>query len=89
MINYRIIRHQWMGAYINDSMYYYTIEKRQITIISVLKKLLFINKDWADWTPIKDKKEPIHFQELMDAENCFLRLINGESIGNWKETIII
>ena len=88
-MRHRIIKHQWMGAYINDSMYYYTIEKRQITIISILKRLIFINYDWADWTPIKDKKEPIHFQELIDAENCFLRLISGEPIGNWKETIIL
>jgi hypothetical protein len=88
-MKHRIIKHQWMGAYINDSMHYYTIEKRQINIISIFKRLIFINKDWADCTPIKDKREPIHFQELMDAENCFLRLISGESIGNWKETIIL
>jgi hypothetical protein len=87
-MNYRIIKHQWQGAYISDYMYYYTIEHRQINFISVLKRLIFINKEWHEWNPVKDKREAIHFQHLQDARLCLMRLISGDSIGDWKETIV-
>ena len=87
-MRHRIIKHCWQGAYITDNMNYYTIERKQITIISALKKLLFINKYWYDWVPLKDKKEPIHFNTYMDAYHCFIRVISGEPIGDWKEIIV-
>lgn len=87
-INHRIVKHCWQGAYITDNMNYYTIEERKVTIISCLKKVFFVNKEWHEWLPIKDKKEPIHFNAYMDAYHCFLRLISGEPVGDWKEEIV-
>jgi hypothetical protein len=87
-MRYRIVKHYWDGTYITDNMKYYTIQKRKVNIISVLKRLLFINDKWYEWVPIKDKKEPIHFNTHMDAYHCLLRVMSGEPVGDWKEEII-
>jgi len=87
-MKYRIIKHCWQGAYITDDMNYFTIEVKKITIISAIKKLLFINKNWHGWYPIKDSNKPIRFQSYMDAYHCILRIVSGDSVGTWKETIV-
>jgi hypothetical protein len=87
-MKHRIVKHQWSGAYISDNMNYYTIEKQMVNAISIFKRLLLINNTWYDWVPLKDKKEPIHFNTYMDAYHCFIRVISGEPIGDWKEEIV-
>lgn len=88
-MKHRIVKHCWQGAYITDDMNYYTIENKRVTIISLIKKILFVNKDWYEWTALKDKKEPIRFNSYMDAYHCFLRVISGDNIGDWKEEIVL
>lgn len=87
-MKHRIVKHQWSGAYITDNMNYYTIEMKSVNIMSILKRLFFVNSTWHDWIPLKDKREPIHFNTYMDAYHCFLRVISGEPVGNWKEEIV-
>ena len=87
-MKYRIVKHSWHGAYIADNMYYYTIEERRFTIISALKRLFFVDNVWYEWLPIKDKKEPIHFNHYMDAYHCLLRLMSGDLVGDWKEEVV-
>jgi|GEM_PF-3688428 len=87
-MKYRIVKHSWNGAYITDNMNYYTIEERKFSIISALRRVFLVDNSWDEWVPIKDKKEPIHFNAYMDAYHCFLRLISGEPVGDWKEEII-
>ena len=87
-IKHRIVKHCWQGAYITDDMSYYTVEVRRVTIISLLKRLCFISNEWYDWFPIKDKREPIHFGSYIDAYHCFLRVISGEDVGDWKEEVV-
>jgi hypothetical protein len=69
-------------------MNYFTIERRSVNIMSILKRLFFVSNNWHDWVPLKDKREPIHFNTYMDAYHCFLRVISGEPVGNWKEEIV-
>ena len=88
-MKHRIVKHCWQGAYITDDMNYYTIEKQCVTIISVFKRLLMLNNNWYEWLPLKDKKEPIHFNSYMDAYHCFMRVISGDNIGNWKEEVVL
>ena len=87
-MKHRIVKHQWSGAYITDNMNYFTIERRSVNIMSILKRLFFVSNNWHDWVPLKDKREPIHFNTYMDAYHCFLRVISGEPVGNWKEEIV-
>jgi len=88
-MNYRIIKHCWQGAYITDDMNYFTIEQKKVNIISIIKKLIRINNYWYEWYSVKDKKEPIRFNSYQDAYHCLLRLMSGDSVGNWQETIVL